>query len=307
MAFAIGLRAYRISVSVDGKVGDIKFGTASNEFDFNKYISGFIGQQTQALDNAEQQRSWFLEKKQSNEVDIKGLVRYGTYGFESRLLDKTTKSESYRRKVSDIEEIPLFFQFRVPEKSNFCLACFQSFQTRSCIQLIFDAMSKYLKKQNPSLRIHFKKLMPENLKGGALFSSGVKKITLVKKSLPRDKADAYLHNIKPEYVNMEVNIKAKRNGILGKLSDFVNFSDSVAGTAVAMLDGVQFDEARADILLGKRRRTVNVFGYSSDSGVIDISEDVARGSDGHPEFVSIAKEASEILDDFYDVLKGDVQ
>jgi hypothetical protein len=44
---------------------------------------------------------------------------------------------------------------------------------------------------------------------------------------------------------------------------------------------------------------------SSDAGVIDITDDVKRGADGHPTFKSVAKQSDELLHEIYEVMKGD--
>lgn len=56
--------------------------------------------------------------------------------------------------------------------------------------------------------------------------------------------------------------------------------------------------------MGDRTRRVGVLGFNGDAGVIDITDVIARGSDGHPTFESLKKESYTILRDFYSVMKG---
>tara|TARA_R110000868_G_scaffold80982_1_gene229600 strand:- start:448 stop:627 length:180 start_codon:yes stop_codon:yes gene_type:complete len=55
------------------------------------------------------------------------------------------------------------------------------------------------------------------------------------------------------------------------------------------------------VKIGGKYRPVGVFGGESNTGVIDITEDIVRGVDGHPTFESLTKQCDKILLDFYEV------
>jgi hypothetical protein len=74
---------------------------------------------------------------------------------------------------------------------------------------------------------------------------------------------------------------------------------------VITYDGIDFPEAVAEVRVGNKTRRVGVFGLSGDAGVIDITEDIKRGPDGHPTFNSLTNETGDILEDMYKALKGD--
>jgi len=63
--------------------------------------------------------------------------------------------------------------------------------------------------------------MPTDIKNSALFNAPVKEVTLIKKSMTRDAADAYLKNINATELDFEVRLKAKRKGMLGPLKNFI--------------------------------------------------------------------------------------
>lgn len=67
-------------------------------------------------------------------------------------------------------------------------------------------------------------------------------------------------------------------------------------------DGIEFSEVYADVKIGGKYRPVGVFGSDTNAGVIDITEDIVRGADGHPTFQSLTTQCDKILLDFYNVL-----
>lgn len=97
---------------------------------------------------------------------------------------------------------------------------------------------------------------------------------------------------------MEISLVAKRKGMLGLLGPILQaIKPDDAGVVVH--EGISFGEASADIRVGGRVRSVGIFGTNSDAGVIDLTESIKRGADGHPTFESVEKETGAILQDFY--------
>jgi len=68
--------------------------------------------------------------------------------------------------------------------------------------------------------------------------------------------------------------------------------------------GISFSEAVAEVQVGNKKRKVGVFGLNSDAGVIDVTDDIVRGDDGHPTFKSLVKETNAILEDMYETMRG---
>ncbi|MBY3504007.1 MULTISPECIES: hypothetical protein [Rhizobium/Agrobacterium group] len=301
MAFSIGLRVYQVTVYREKDKAPLKLTEDGSATDLFSFLLDFVGKRGVASDREDLQRSWFMEQRGTpSSESIQGYVNYGTYGFESNLVDRKTKKNNYRRKPGDLEEIPLYFKFWMPKGESFGLAAFQSFQARSCVQLVVGSASEMFSTKYKGYRLWFRKLMPEDVKSSALYSAPVKQFTFVKKTLPQTKEDRYLFDVDPDEVEFEVSIKAKRKRSLGT---FLSFKEK-AGQSSSLLkyDGIQFDEAKAEITVGKKRRTVGVLGYNSDAGVIELSDSVQLGSDGHPNYESIRLETDAIFKDFHSTL-----
>ena len=229
---------------------------------------------------------------------VHGYVYYGTSGFESRLIDIRSREEKYKRQVGDLEEIPLYFKFWLPESASFFLFAFQSFGGRSCVLMVSEAMRNAFEKKYKSHTLRTKKLMPNGQAGSNIGKSSVKKLTMIKRSVPKDLADRYLNNHAPDEVEMEFSIKAKPRKSLGFYESIIQKSDE-KNNSILLYDGIKFDQAKADIQLGKRCRTVGVIGYDNDAGVIDLTDDVKIDSTGHPKLKEISEETDDIMLSLY--------
>jgi hypothetical protein len=301
MASAIGLRGYLITAHKKGDRALLPFNDKEFRVAPRPFVTKFVGSYTTAVKDDEGERSWYFEQlDEDGEGNTKGYTHYGTFGFESKLVDHTTNKSNYQRKVNDVEIIPLFYEFWSPKDKNFALAAFQSFQGRSCIGYVMKKLKEDFEAQNPGFILKYQKLLPSD--GSSIYTSApVKQLRLIKRNASSDITDKYLGNSKPKRVDFEVKLSAGRKGILGSYNDVTGaLKKSDAG--LVLHDGVEFSEAIAEVKIGGKFRSVGVFGSDSNAGVIDITEDIERGENGHPTFSSIIDQCDIILSDFYNVL-----
>ncbi len=301
MAPAIGMRFYQLSVSVKRNPEPMAFGAIDQSKSFLDFVRNFIGSHTNAVEDKVAERSWYFEEKETDSASTKGYIHYGTFGFESNLVDFRTKSRNYRRKASDVEEIPLFYEMWFPDGKPYGISAFQSFQGRSCIASVFQYLRIRVETDYPGYTLRIKKLMFTDLKGSGYFKSPVKRVRYIKKKASGELAQRYNNFGESESVNLELSVIATRNRSLGDLGNLLK-SLSVDGTGLVIIDGIGFDEAFADVRIGNRTRRIGVFGLNADAGLIDLTDAVTRGADGHPQYVSVKKETSALLVDFLDVL-----
>lgn len=306
MASAIGLRGYLITAHKKGDRALLPFNSKDLNIAPPQFFTNFVAGHAAVVQNAEKERSWYFEVRENDGVgNSKGYTHYGTFGFESNFVDSKTKAKNYRRKIDDIEEIPLFYELWQPEKKNFCFAAFQSFQGRSCIGLVMDQAQEEFAALNPGYVLKYQKLLPSE--GSSLYGTApVKRLRLIKRNAPQDLTDRYLGKKVPDKVNFEVRLSTNRNKVLGSFGEITSaLKKSDAG--LVLHEGIEFTEAYADVKIGGKYRPVGVFGSDSNAGVIDITEDIARGSDGHPTYDSLTEQCDKILLDFFNVLNNKKQ
>jgi hypothetical protein len=304
MANAIGIRVYRIGVHKRGSSKLLPFDSPELSTTVPDFVTRFIDAHTNVTHVNEMERSWYFEKKTDDGPGCtQGYVHYGTFGFESNFVDTKTKKKNYRRRVTDVEEIPLFYEFWCPAGSDFGLVAFQSFQGRSCISLVMSKMKEAFEAARPELVMNFKKLMPNDAKASAYYSAPVKQLRLIKRKAPSDFADKYFGKDSLDPIDFEIIMSARRRRNLGPLNALLNSVKS-GDKSVITHDGIDFPEAIAEIRVGNRTRRVGVLGLNGDAGVIDLTDVVERGPDGHPTFASMQKESDTLLRDFYDTMVG---
>lgn len=303
MPSAIGIRVYRVYVTARGSAKTLDLADKRLPSRVSEFISEFIEEHASVIQNNTAERSWYFERR--DDVDsgsTRGYVHYGTFGFESNFVDAKTKMKKFRRMTTDIEEIPLYYEFWCPS-GQVGFAAFQSFQGRSCINLVMERMKDSFEKENIGFLLKFSKIMPGDVAKSAYFSAPVKKLRLIKRSYSGDVADQYFDNQSPEFIDFEVSMSARRKASLGTLGSFYKSLDG-GDKRVVFYGGIEFPEAVADIRVGGRIRRVGILGWSRDAGVIDVTDAIERGADGHPTFDSLRREANEILKDFYQAIIG---
>ena len=301
MPFAIGLRFYRISIRRKGEKENLEIWPGRDPCDLIDYVKGFVQRRTEPTVHAEEQRTWFFEELTTSSIRVvHGYINYGTHGFESKLKDVKTRRQKYVRQATDLEEIPLYFQFWMPTGSTFALAAFQSFQGRSCISFVRSAMIKDFNERFPNHVMLFNVVAPTQ---SMLDEAPVKRVTFFKPKVSNDKADRYLLGRDIEEIDYELTVRARKRGsFISSYKDLRSrFGDGTGN--VVEFDGHKFESVKADVEFGGRRRTVGVFGYGQDAGLIDVSDDVKREANGHPNLASIEKQVDSLMETFYAGMK----
>src|SRR4051812_1292089 len=127
MPSAIGLRGYLITVHKTGDRAVLPFSARELTVAPGRFVQSFISRHLSPTRNNEMERSWYFEQLgEEGSGNSCGYIHYGTFGYESNLKDSKTKTTQYRRQVDDVEEIPLFYEFWLPDLANYGFAMFQS-------------------------------------------------------------------------------------------------------------------------------------------------------------------------------------
>lgn len=299
----IGLYIYRIEV-VDKKnhktVPTLSSGPGAK---LKAFLPLFINGKTKSTSATERERSWLLKPDTGSTSDcFEGLIKYGTFGMNSEIVDPTTGKTLLNRKGEHIEQIELYYQYMFSSlKPHVALVAIQSYKTWSCVELVNGALAAEFRKfANDDYYLTFKKVMPSEL---ALHANrDVKKITFVKKGVASDEVDA-LSGIKGEEINLELTCSTRRRKSFGRLSDVTKLLQKNSKNGLLQIsENFEATQATAVVRVGKSFRKVGVIGPAVNAGVIDVSDDVSLGANEHPTFSSISKVASQHLADFAAIL-----
>ncbi len=284
----IGVRLYRVAVRGGDSRSELRF--SDEDMNVMRFVRSFLRERKSAVTRDDRLRRWYVDHFEVDEGMVRGVLKYGHYGYESDIVDSETSEERYKRKSSDVEQIPLYFSFWIPKKGGFGIAAFQSFQGRSCIDIFTSDIAEQFTNRHHECKLLFHKVMPGGAEGMFL-QKPVKKLYCMKKHETADHADK-LRNLPIEDFNVEVKFSARRRKNFGILRDVLEELRGEGGAQTFIYGGVEFEEAYAEVNVGGKPQRIGVFGYSTNSGVIDVTDDVEI-ENGHPTFETI----SEVVDD----------
>ena len=250
---------------------------------FDKFLKNFVSKQANVTQDDEKQRVWYFDLPSRNKFgEIDGYIKYGAYGFESDLIDSKTKKHRYKRQVGDYEQIDLYYQLWWPPGAAGAILVMQSFQGRSCIGLVNQALLDAFRAAYPDYTLRIRKLMPDNLRGSVFSSAPVRSISLVAKHVHADRRRNYGSSELPEEMEVSVRMTARKAGTFGPLGKLNEKTMAKLRLPVWLVEEKSFDRAAAEIEWNGRKRKVGVFGYSGEAGSIDVTDDVTFGANGHP-------------------------
>jgi hypothetical protein len=130
---------------------------------------------------------------------------------------------------------------------------------------------------------------------------------LIKRRIPTDRADTLPGKVKLDEANIQLVIQAPRNRVLGSLNDIkerLTTKSTLDGGSVITFQGSDYEQAAAQVVVGRKRRLIGLIGYNNDAGVIDITNDVSIGKGGHPIPKSVFNESNDILLNLHQILKS---
>lgn len=260
-----------------------------------RFVPRFISEFSKAKDDADgPTRAWYLDAATSNNDTVDGFIRYGSSGFESKIVDSRSLEEKYDRKTTDMEVIPLYFRMWIPSSGPYGLVALQTFGQRSCVNRFYDGFFQGYRRFNEGYRITFDPVAPVQL--SSYRHGQVKKISFFKHDHASDSSE---NAVLPagNLVDYRVTLQARPKEHLGLLQGLKERFASRADDKHIQYGDTDFDEATAEVLVGKKRRRVTLFGMSRETGKFDLTEDVTRGPNGMPLLESIRAETSAIFDD----------
>ncbi|MCZ8141227.1 MAG: hypothetical protein O9273_06135 [Acetobacteraceae bacterium] len=300
---AIGVRGYCVRLLRRGEPKFLPIHSRELREPVAEFFQKFFLDHASSTTNEKKERMWFFEELQrGNRGDSQGYIHYGTFGYQAAIIDSKTKKRNYIRKITDAEQIPLFYDLWFPDGALFGLMAFQSFQGRSCKELVYNKMREIFEEKNPGYTLGFRKLMPTQDSSSPFGDAPVKRLVLKRRSVSSDVAENYLGKI--ESVDLELTLSAQGRGSLGKLSHFVKKMKDT-GSGILTYEGKDYEEALVEVKIGKKIRRIGLTDAEGDFGVIDITDNVEHGPDGHPTYTSVSSEIREILMKFHEILRDE--
>ncbi len=288
---SLALRAYQVRVYKQNKIQE--FGAKRNQIDLKAFLNKFFLAHKKVAPYDGDKTLAFKDLRTKDHY-IEGVIDYGSYGSASTLRDIATNSVEFHRRPNHADTIPLYFCFYTPEDAKFGICAFQSYKGRSCISTVQGLTTKTFEAEHFP-RLTYKKVMPQD--GPDLLNKPVSRLRLIRKSQSSDRAKNMLGTYAVEH-DLELVLKAKRHSGFGHFGPVGKLLRG-QGPRALVYDGVQYDDAKADVRIGGQYRPVGIFQLSDNHGTIDITDEVTVDANGVPNINQIRRETRKIINDLF--------
>ena len=292
---AIGAYVYRVQVRKVRDYTALSFSEDDLGLKLRQAFLDFTHKFSEPEDKESTNRRWYFSEMEQEGSGYQGTVEYGRTGFSSRLIDLTSRQVQYERVASDLDFIPLFNRFWVPDEYEFGLWVFQSFSGYSCNALMLDDFARFWRSRYETTRLAVSAVLPEELK--QVREAPEKAVVLKTKTGGGAIADRQLGvNHEDAGISFEISARGRDDfGTFGSLKR--RFTGKQLDEAMEM-DGILFEDAQAKVKINGRTRRVTLAGTGSMNALIDLSRDVKTSAGtGHPTKPSISAAFDEIVKD----------
>lgn len=269
---------------------------------FSAFIKYLEQRDERHFNDPEQNKVFRVTKWLAEEYRVKGIIEIGDYGLSAELVDVESSNKTYQKGTTEAEMTPHYFLAYLPPDFDRGIIILQKNSGRGIQTALFADFKKQAKTHDPKGKVHFTPLIPKNyieeLKKNGRFT----RIRFIKKELPENITDAYKRETyeKAEKVEglSEFTIQPVRSGSLPRqVLDWAHeaISDRSQAGKMAEVIGYEYDNVKMEIVMGGRKRTINLDNPDSLRTDIDITKKIQTDEGGHPEFASIDSAAGELL------------
>lgn len=229
---------------------------------------------------------------------ISGTIETGEYGYRADLYNVATSAVSYQRNTEEAEMLPFYFLVYIPQQQDEAVLMLFRRAQRGIRTILLQDFQTYFNPLYPNTALEINPLVPQSIID-ELSRGRITKIRLIKYVIPTDIADALNSGGHLETPGtLEMSVRAGRNGswpVLGNVRDVLE--GRRGASRFLELDGFEYDNAKVEFDIGGKTRTVDLSDIMKLRSLVDISNDVTVGQDGHPVFNSVDVIANNLLRD----------
>lgn len=298
MANSIQLELYTIGIREKRAQEFIPLEQLIEGRDLLAFFNDFVGTlDKRMLDDEEQKKSLQMTHLRNTATArmVSGIFESGEYGLESRIVNRKTRKETYKKTVDDVDIKPFYFLLYVPKKSGKGLLVLQRTGGFGINTVVRKHLNNYFKVQFPDLKMEINQYLSKDLAETFIGKGSIQEISLKKYELPRDIVDKLgLTNSAADILSVELRIVAKHQHKLSlndKVKRFVrnpnaNFFD-IPEVRKLGFDGAPDQKTSIKARHGNRTRTIDLGDTMQIRPYYDIDSEVDKDAGGHPIFESI--------------------
>ena len=229
---------------------------------------------------------------------IRGIFDSGGYGIESEIYNINNNKLKLTKNEDDVEIMPFYFLFHIPDNRNIGICIIERIGIYGISTILKSSLSKYLR-DNSNYIIEFSPLISKDLAKAFVNEGGVKEIILRRYSLPHDKADLLtMKEYREQILSVELRIKAKNifTGFNKRINKYL-LDPNAKFFDVKQLKQIGFDDNSQISVKSELDGSIRTIDLSETMQIRPyyFIDDKVKKSKGHPTFISIDKEANELL------------
>lgn len=254
----------------------------------------------------EEKKISFVSKFEENDDIFEGIIKSGSYGFTSEILDTDNDEVSYNKKKNEAEVLPFYFKISL---KRYRVDQYYLILQRLGVLGIKSHLEKELNRyfrihnqnfQNLSIKIH--DLTSEKAINMYLDQGQVNEMRFIRYGVRRDITDQYDKGAKETKGYMELVIKDHGIPIRDRLKKFFKSSNKDTKNFLA-IESFPYDDVKVQFSLNKKNRTVTFSDLNKFKAYYEVSDDLTIGEDGHPTFDSLQIVSEDLLSDIVEQIE----
>lgn len=255
------IAAYKITVNRRQKKDPLKFDNFNGGgSDLLKVLHGYLKSlQEDGFDNPDSKKVINASEVSHNNRHIQATLGLGEYGVESIFEERGSGAPRFNREQTDVEILRYRNLLILPKEREVGLLLTERIHNRGVYSMFSTGLRRAFRKRFPEYVLDVNNLSPEAAVSRVLDGGQVKKIRLVRNSVPRDIADRYeLGQHETELGTMETVISSPRRSSLSKkLIEKVVHGEADVSRLLEW-QGVEYNDLRVEVRTGRTTRTVSV-------------------------------------------------
>lgn len=234
---------------------------------------------------------------------ISGIVKTGSYGYESDIVNKNGNIITHHRTSEEAELLPFYFLVAIPRNKDEGIVILQSFKQYGIKKIFTENFENYFKSERAEYKIEINDLIPEKLLTELLERGSVTKLRYISFKQPVDLADAVDTedheedpNLKAELILSEKKgiISGVVNSIKGRLPYKKGQNDDPLKKLIE-ITSFEYDTVKIEVRVNGKYRNIDLCDLGNIRPTMNITGDVVFLNSGHPEFDSINQIAIDLF------------
>lgn len=226
---------------------------------------------------------------------ISGIVKTGSYGYESDIVDKNGNNITHHRTAEEAELLPFYFLVAIPSNKDEGIVILQGFKQYGIKKIFTESFDNYFKSDRSEYKIEINDLIPEKLLDQLLDRGSVTKLRYISFNQPVDIADATatVDHIEDQNLKAELVLSEKKGIISGVINSikrqlpYTKNKDDDPLKKLIEITSFEYDTVKIEVRINGKYRTIDLCDLGNIRPTLNITDDVVCLGSGHPEFDSI--------------------